>query len=169
MKFSKLIRLNLEHTRNIVRPLKDEVQVVASFLEINKLRFKESLDYSLIVQDKHILIHQVPKMVLQIHVENAIKHGLSRKKGKGMVLVSVKQEGSLLHLVVEDNGIGREKALLVNRPSTRQGLKMLNAIYERLNRQNREKIKQQYTALTDENGNPAGTRVEIWVPLNLKE
>jgi hypothetical protein len=169
MKFSKLIRLNLEHSQNIIRPLKDELQLVASFLEMNKLRFGEFLQYSVNIPDKQVLHYQVPRMVLQIHVENALKHGLNRKQGEGIVKVSVIQEDSFIRLLVEDNGIGREMASLSNRPSTKQGLKILNAIYERLNRENREKIRQQFTDLKDEKGNPAGTRVEIWLPLNLKE
>lgn len=168
-KFSKLVRLNFEYSQKITRPLKDELQVVSDFLEINKMRFKDKLDYSINLKDESLVHTKVPKMVLQIHVENALKHGLSRKKDTGKVIVLAKRESDYLYLKVEDNGIGRAKAKLLKRPSTRQGLKMLQALYDRLNQKNRLKITQRFTDLKDENQDPAGTRVEVWVPLNLKE
>ena len=72
-------------------------------------------------------------------------------------------------MTIEDNGIGRGKAAVENPDSTRQGLKMLQSIYDRLNQQNKVKISQHFTDLTDEAGNPSGTRVEIQIPVNLRE
>ncbi|MFW6275474.1 MAG: sensor histidine kinase [bacterium] len=168
IKFSKLIRLNFEYSQKITRPLKDELQVITDFLEINKMRFKDKLDYSINLKDESLVHTKVPKMILQIHVENALKHGLNKKPGKGEIRVMVKKENEFLYLTIEDNGIGRHKAKQLKRPSTRQGLKMLQALYDRLNKKNRLKITQKFTDLKDENGNAAGTRVEVWVPVNLK-
>lgn len=168
-KFSKLVRLNFEDAQKITRPLKDELQVVSDFLEINKMRFKERLDYAIDLKDEGLAYVKVPKMVLQIHVENALKHGLSRKKDTGKVIVLAKRESDYLYLKVEDNGIGRAKAKLLKRPSTRQGHKMLQSVFDRLNSMNKLKIKQRITDLTNENGDATGTRIEIWVPLVLKD
>ena len=70
---------------------------------------------------------------------------------------------------MEDNGVGRQKAAGLEIYSTKKGLKMLEALYTRLNQQNKYKIKQNFVDLTDENGVASGTRVEIRIPVNLKE
>ena len=169
VKFSKIVRINLENSNRITRTLGEELQVVRDFLELNKLRFKEKLDFDIRVSedvDNNLL---VPKMVLQIHIENALKHGLRTKKGKGFISLSVNRSANFLKLVVEDNGVGRQKAAGLEIYSTKKGLKMLEALYTRLNQQNKYKIKQNFVDLTDENGVASGTRVEIRIPVNLKE
>jgi hypothetical protein len=168
-KFSKLVRINFEYSQKVIRPLKDELQVVADFLEINKMRFQDKLNFSIHLEDESLIYTKVPKMALQIHVENALKHGLSKKNGHGFVSVYVKKDADYLYLMVEDDGIGRERAGLLKRPSTRQGHKMLQSVFERLNSMNKLKIKQQITDLKNDDGDAAGTRIEIWIPLNLKD
>lgn len=169
MKFSKLIRSNFDFSNNITRPLQEELQAVTNFLEINKMRFKEKLEYSFDIDKDIPQKMQVPKMMLQMHVENALKHGVAKLNKTGKITVKIIRKNNFAEFIIEDNGIGRKKAAGLKRPSTRQGLKMLQAIYERLNQKNKVKIRQRFNDLLDKEGNAAGTRVEINVPIGLKD
>lgn len=169
MKFTRMLRSNFDFSDFLTRPLSEELQTVSYYLEINKLRFKDKLNYEIKVAEDIKVSSLIPKMSLQIHVENSLKHGLSQLEKPGMIKIEIYKSGEYLCMSEEDNGIGRQKAASLNRPSTKQGIKMLLAIMDRLNQHNKLKITQTYIDLADENGNPAGTRVDIRVPLNLKE
>jgi len=169
MKFTRMLRSNFDFSDHLTRPLTEELQTVRDYLEINKLRFKEKLDFEVKVGEDVPVNTLLPKMALQIHVENSLKHGLSQLEKPGFIRIGVFKETDFLCLSVEDNGIGRQKSATLNRPSTKQGIKMLLALMDRLNMQNKLKITQFYIDLQDETGFPAGTRVDIRVPLNLKE
>ena len=169
MKFTRLVRANLENSEMLTRQLSDEIQVVTQYLDLNKLRFREKLRYEIEVGKEVDQTLFVPKMLVQIHVENALKHGLSPKKEDWMIKIGITGTGETINISVEDNGIGRQKAKELNRPSTGKGLKMLQAVYDRLNEKNRLKITQNIVDLFNDQGEPAGTRVEIEVPATLKE
>ena len=139
------------------------------YLELNKLRFKDKLDFHIDVAREVPLNVLIPKMMLQIHVENALKHGLSKLEKTGVVTISILMEKDDLLISVTDNGIGRQKAAQLNPGSTKQGIKMLKAIYDRLNQYNKSRISQEVIDLKDENQIPCGTRIEIRVPAGLKE
>jgi sensor histidine kinase YesM len=169
MKFTKMVRSNFDFSDRFSRPLSEEMQMVNHFLDINKLRFREKLDFRITIAEDVPMNMLIPKMMLQIHIENALKHGLAKLEKSGTILIYITREEEGIRVTIEDNGIGRRKAAQMNTDSTKQGLKMLQAMYERLSQQSKTKIIQVITDLMDEQGNPAGTRVEIFVPLNLKE
>jgi hypothetical protein len=169
MKFTKMVRSNFDFSDRFSRPLSEEMQMVNHFLDINKLRFREKLDFRIKIAEDVPMNMLIPKMMLQIHIENALKHGLSKLEKAGVILIHITREEEGIRVTIEDNGIGRRKAAQMNTDSTKQGLKMLQAVYERLSQQSKTKIMQVITDLMDEQGNPVGTRVEICVPLSLKE
>jgi hypothetical protein len=168
MKFTQMVRSNFDFSDRFTRPLNEELQMVRHFLDINKLRFKEKLDFQINLAEDVPMNMLIPKMMLQIHVENALKHGLAKSEKSGILRIDILREKDVIRVIIEDNGIGRQKSAQGNGESTRQGLKMLEAMYDRLNQQNKVNIVQFYTDLTDNDGNPAGTRVEMHIPLNLK-
>jgi hypothetical protein len=169
MKFTRMLRSNFDFSDHLTRPLAEELQTVTDYLEINKLRFKEKLNYEVNVADDVPVNTLIPKMILQIHVENSLKHGLSQQEKPGVIRIGISRNTDYLYIFIEDNGIGRKKAATINRPSTKQGIKMLQALMDRLNTQNRLSVTQVYNDKEDDTGNPSGTRVDIRVPLNLKE
>jgi len=169
IKFTKMIRSNFDFSERITRTLNEELQMVTHYLDINKLRFKEKLDSRITVAPDVPLNMLIPRMMLQIHVENALKHGLSKLEDIGILNVDIVREDQGICITIEDNGVGRLKAAVSNTDSTRQGLKMLQAIYDRLNQQNKIRIIQHFIDLADDAGLPAGTRVVIHIPVNLKE
>jgi hypothetical protein len=169
IRFTKLVRSNLENGERLTRTLEDELDIVNNWLELNRLRYGEKLAYAIVISEGVNEMTLVPKMFLQIHMENALKHGLAAKKGDWKVKVMVNQVADYLCASIEDNGIGRKKAEELKLFSSKKGHKMLQAIYDRLNETNRLKITQRIMDLTSEMDEPLGTRIEIDIPLNLKE
>lgn len=112
VKFSKLMRRILESNMSDVITLEFEVQLLKSYLEIEDLRFEENIKYSVTV-DPEISPStiQIPIMMIQPFVENAIWHGLLKKHGEKLLSVtfSVKENKYVL-CTIEDNGSGRKKS-----------------------------------------------------------
>lgn len=88
-------------------PLQEELSHVGYYIEIYKKRFPDKYELEIEAEDSAKKI-RVPKLILQPLVENAVKHGLRQKEGKGVIRISAKAEESLL-ICVEDNGVGVEQ------------------------------------------------------------
>jgi LytS/YehU family sensor histidine kinase len=86
-------------------PLREELAVLESYLEIQRTRFSDWLTVETAV-DPAALDAAVPALVLQPLVENAIRHGLAVRRGPGTVRISARVEGTSLHLEVRDDGVG---------------------------------------------------------------
>ena len=98
--------------------------------------------------------------------------GIANKTGVGHVTVTIsrqRRDGADGVLVgVSDDGVGRAEAAQAGGPSTKQGLKILGQQLDLYNRTNRHHIQQHVTDLTDNQGHPAGTCFETWVPIDFK-
>ena len=168
-KFSKLIRLMLENSENPIVSLEDELVMLESYIELESLRFKGKISYRISVDDAIDKERtQIPSMVLQPFIENAIWHGLMHKDGEGLINITIKEEDDVLRCMIEDNGVGREKALelqaktLLNHQSmglqiTEERLRLLNS------RELQDLIR--ITDLKDNVNRALGTRVDIRIPL----
>lgn len=165
-KFSKLIRKILTISREKEVSLQDEIDTLELYVSIENLRFKNSIHFSKKI-DKNINLEtiKIPPLILQPFIENAIWHGLSPKEGKKILRLSVhKEEGSFLQILIEDNGIGRKKALELQKQKMIQkkslGLKLTD---ERLTIfGNKNNIKHQITFTDLEDGHlETGTKVLI--------
>lgn len=116
-KFSKLMRLILENTRSKSVILTNEIDFLNLYLELEVVRcnnkFKPSIVISPDLETDEIL---VPSMIIQPFVENAIWHGLAHREGAdGVLIIRFCKNGGLLHCEIEDNGIGRKRALQIKR------------------------------------------------------
>jgi sensor histidine kinase YesM len=112
-KFSKLIRKILTISREKEVSLQDEIDTLELYISIENLRFKNAINFSKNI-DKNINLEtiKIPPLVLQPFIENAIWHGLSPKEGeKKLVLSILKTNKNCIEITIEDNGIGRKKAL----------------------------------------------------------
>ncbi|MBP7822039.1 MAG: histidine kinase [Saprospiraceae bacterium] len=111
--FAKLMRHFLEASKQKFITLEAELKMIEMYMEIEQLRYgKEKLYYEIDVE-KGIDTddYQVPSLLLQTFVENAINHGIKYKIGRGTVAISVKtNELNQLEITIKDDGIGREKA-----------------------------------------------------------
>ncbi|GEM_PF-854501 len=104
LNLSKLLRTNLNMKGDIIL-LSEEINLVRSYLAIQRHRFKERLQYRIDIQEE-LLDCSIPKLIIQPLVENAIKHGIEKKWGGGTVAITVIFSGERLHIEIEDNGVG---------------------------------------------------------------
>ncbi len=107
-RFGRLIRLTLEYAQEMYIPLHTELDRINLYLELEKLRCGELLNYRVVVDNPllnpHILI---PNMILQPYVENAIWHGIMPKKTPGNLHIEIKkQNGNDMLIRIEDDGVG---------------------------------------------------------------
>lgn len=173
-KFAKLVRQSLDYSELEIIPLEQEIAFLEDYLHINeKLRFEDRLKYEIKVDDEiEEDILGVPTMIVQPYVENAIEHGLrTRKKGLIKVHFSMYDDDTIL-CVVEDNGIGREKAhqMQMQDPKFQNHRSMGTSITEkRLQILHNSKDKGVFVKTIDlkdaKTGEPKGTRVEIKIPI----
>lgn len=107
---SNLLRKSIEMTTDLIT-LEKEIEIVKEFLEIQKFRFKDKIDYKIEVQDD-LLLSKVLPFIIQPLVENSIRHGIEPMIGKGMVEVKVFERNGTVEITVTDNGIGMPKEKL---------------------------------------------------------
>lgn len=166
-KFSKLLRMILNYSRQDMITVYDEIQSLKLYLEFERLRFDQDFDFDLQIDGQEVLDCQIPPMIIQPFIENAIWHGLMpRTEEGGKIRVSFQKQLSGLYVMVQDNGIGREKAKENNRKrSLKEGSVGLQITKDRLRsltlrtkRQNEFEIED----LIDENGRAIGTLVTLY-------
>ena len=165
LKISGLLRSVLTDSSVLLKPIKDEVEFVKRFLDLQKLRYGNRFDYSIKVAEDVDLNTLVPKMILHSIVDNAVKHGIENKKDKGMIEIEVNKVKNGHEFVVRDNGIGRKAASELNTDGAGLGLKNIISGMEMINRANSEKATLTFTDLYD-NGKPSGTEVHGFLPSN---
>lgn len=100
---SDLFRYSINYSNNNYTTVKDEVEMASVYLQIEKIRFEDQLNYSLKVEEdlNHYL---VPRFVLQPLVENAVKHGLKATGQMTEIKLEAKKNGTGLVITIEDNG-----------------------------------------------------------------
>lgn len=94
--------------------IEDEIRYIYHYFNIMQIRFGDGLK---IIKnyDRAIYNVNIPKLLIQPLIENALHHGLERKSGKNkVVLVSIRREGKFVHVIVADNGIGMDEEQLEN-------------------------------------------------------
>lgn len=168
MHYAHMHRSLVLSSDQIVRSLRDELDFTANYLALEKYRFKDRFNYEISVKPDVNREIQIPKMLLQIHVENAVKHGLTAKQSGGMVTVRCVKENSNLLIEVEDNGVGRQFAKANSEQSTGKGQKVMDEYIMLYNKYNKEKITCEIMDLFDTENNPAGTLVKIQIT-NVEE
>ncbi len=170
LKFSKLMRLVLENSQHSEVPLKDDIQALELYMQLESIRLPHPFTYQFHI-DKSIDEENdtIPPLILQPFVENAIWHGLQYKSQPGHINVYIRKKDNTLYATVEDNGVGRDmtkkpqQPLLMKKESlgmklTEERLKILNEL---------KKIKAQFEIidLFTRDNRPAGTKVELSLPL----
>ncbi|MDU2240784.1 MAG: sensor histidine kinase [Paenibacillus sp.] len=100
----KMMRKNLEVGREST-PLKEELEMVSSYLEIQKFRYEDRLSYTLSIDPAASFI-RVPPLIIQPLVENAVVHGVEDKEEGVHVEVRIERADELVRVTVRDNGMG---------------------------------------------------------------
>ncbi len=105
VRLGELLRLSLRSEETPLVPLEEELVILDKYLEIEKVRFRDRLEIALDV-DPAVNAARVPTFLLQPLAENAIKHGLLRRGGRGRICISAHADGGSLLLALRDNGPG---------------------------------------------------------------
>lgn len=165
--FAELIRNTLNYSNQDFISIEKELEFINVYLQLEKLRFIDTFSYSIHFDEKENV--DVPSLLIQPFIENALIHGLMHKSGKKELKINFSFNKNLLQCVIIDNGIGRKRAKEI---SKRQGGNhesfALGAIEKRL-----KIFKKRYTnsigfVIEDlyENNNAIGTKVTVTMPYN---
>jgi PAS domain S-box-containing protein len=168
--FSKIIRSTLDFNTKHLISLAEELEYLDCYFDIENMRFDNLFTKNIVIDPAIDLLRtSVPPMMIQPLVENAIKHGLIHREKPGILTLEVKKmnEHDLL-FIVEDNGIGRERAAEIEgeKPYESKATKIIRERIRLLNETHpNSRFEINYIDLLEENGQPAGTRVEVRMAL----
>ena len=166
--FSKLIRTLLNNADKKEISLFDEIETCKLYLQLEAMRFDTKFSYAVNVDDNIDLKSvQVPALIIQPFIENAIWHGIVPKGEGGHVELSVLQKGNAVEISIDDNGIGRE-ASRQNKPVSglthnSKGVNLTQSRLELDNLLRQRKAKLEMIDKKDENGVATGTKIIITI------
>ncbi|WP_293300192.1 histidine kinase [Pedobacter sp. UBA4863] len=170
-KFSKLTRLVLEMSEKENVSLNEELDAIKMYLDLEKMRFGEKIDYAIVLKNiSSVEAIELPPMLIQPLLENAIKHGLLHLDRPGKLVISLLKNNNQLEVRIEDDGIGRERAakLKANREKTHDSfaLKANQARLEILNKNRKDSLFTLEMIDKVENGIAKGTIAKLTIPLD---
>ncbi|MEP4534237.1 MAG: histidine kinase [Cyclobacteriaceae bacterium] len=164
-KFSKLMREILESSRQEFIPLESEVELITNYLDIHKMRLNDAFNYSIEIDDQiDPETDTIPPMFVQPFVENAIEHGMADKKEGGLIEIKFQKSENHISIKILDNGKG-----LISTESKNHKSLASTIIRERMalfNKTLKNKIQLVLDNIQHENGEIAGTKVELKVPFS---
>ena len=170
-KFSKLIRKILDAPKVKKVSLADEIASMKLYMSLENIRFSNQIDFDVQVANNVDLYSiKIPSLVLQPFIENAIWYGLSSKKNNKKIRMSIsRKEKNSLIISIEDNGIGREKAIKINAKKSinreHNGLHLSKERLQNFYKGFKNKYLLVYTDLIDNKGKVIGTKVSLQLPL----
>jgi sensor histidine kinase YesM len=170
-KFSRLIRMVLENSRSEKVTLENELETLELYIQMEAMRFKDKVKYQInIDQNIDQQFIEIPPLLIQPFVENAIWHGLMHKTEGGLVKIDVSQpKDQMLLIEISDNGIGREKALAYKSKSVMKnkslGMKVTSERIELINQIYKTNTNVEIIDLKDKNGEALGTKVILNIPI----
>ncbi|MEM7101980.1 MAG: histidine kinase [Bacteroidota bacterium] len=168
-KFSRLIRMILEHSKKKLVSLDSELQLLELYIKMEMIRFENKFDFevemSSTVKAAKVMI---PPMIMQPYIENAILHGINPKDSRGKIMLSIKKQAPYLAIEIEDDGIGRiqSKALKDQSVLKKKSLGM-NITKARLDLADTASHKADIKIVDkyNEQGDASGTKVIIRLPV----
>jgi hypothetical protein len=165
-RFSRLMRSILNNSEQDLIPLSKEIEILELYLQMEHMRFPNKFEYTLHIDpqiDREAF--QIPPMLIQPYIENAVWHGLRYLEEGGKLLVSMAMEGKNLKILIEDNGIGRSKSQELKTKNQKanesKGIKNTTGRLKILSGMYKQEIKHE---INDVLPDGSGTRVEILLP-----
>ena len=165
-KFSKLIRMILDHSQSDMIPLAKEIEALNLYVMMEKNRFDQAFDFY-ISKDSHIDMNDIdiPPLILQPYIENAIWHGLMHQTKMGIIQITISQQDDRLFFTINDNGVGRKKAEELkskkNVKTNSYGMKITQKRIKNNHMSNDVIVSD----IVDESGNILGTKVIISIKI----
>ena len=170
-KFSKLIRKILSTSMEKEISLDEELETMELYVNIENIRFKETIEFSINVDDAlNLSTIKVPSLILQPFLENAIWHGLAMKKENRCLTVNLEKEGAaFVNISIVDNGIGRERAAEIKAKKihkrTSVGIRLTKERLALFSTQFNNDYELEIVDLKDDKNKALGTMVNLKIPL----
>ena len=169
--FAKLMRHVIENSKEEYISLEQEIETMKYYLQMQKLRFEYHFSYTFEIdkslETEYVLI---PPMLTQPFIENALEHAFSKNKNENNLYIRYTRQNGFLKVEVEDNGIGRKKALSTKKSKHKSfALSLTKSRLENLNRKKKNKINFEIIDLVSDTGNPSGTKVKFNIPLKYSD
>jgi ligand-binding sensor domain-containing protein len=163
VKISQLMRLLLETSRNEFVSVRKEVDFIQAYIEIENIRFNNKYTWDVQIAEGFNTEIEIPSMLVQPFVENAINHGLrNRTDDKGDLLITIRKVSNFIVISVIDNGIGRKRAAEFkdkNPDHTSRGIEITMERISVLN--DKYNLKSKAEIIDGENGTTAIISLEI--------
>jgi len=164
-KLAKLMRKYLDSSKEKYIKIEDELNIVRLYLQLEELRFGEKISYHIENSlPSRFLSLRIPATIIQPFVENALKHGLFHKGNRGNLYVRLYNEANDIHIEIEDDGVGRERVLEIQKASHREhkstGMKSIEDKLEVLRKLDKIDISCRIEDLYKDTI-PSGTKVKI--------
>ncbi len=168
-KFSMLMRMFLESSKNKFISLEEEIQLLRLYVDLETLRFSDKISSSFEIEEDLELDIEIPSLLIQPFVENAINHGLASKKEGGHLKIIFTEKDNQIICHIEDDGIGRQRAQeLKNRTKEKHRSRGFELVSDRINTINdveNSEIKVEIVDLQNNENLPIGTLVKIIIPI----
>lgn len=168
-KFSKLMRLTLEYSKESLIPIDKEIESLQNYLELEQLRFNNKFTFSIFKSDAIEDDMAIPPLLLQPFVENAIIHGVIPKKEMGSIAVRFALQNDSLLCTVEDNGIGFNESKAQKQHSVvahkSMALDITKKRLEMIESTTKQKTEFSIEEVKNTNGEATGTKVTLHLPV----
>jgi len=160
---TKLMRTALTDIDGFGHELSEEISFIKSYLALEKFRFNEKFNYTVKVMPYVNDMAKVPAFLIFCFVENALKKGVLSKADGGNVVVNIDEDPTDKTIIarVSDDGLYRN---LADKANQTHNTNVANALIDKLNAQNEQKISVNYSANGNTNGEPQGCVVELKIP-----
>ncbi|RAW02957.1 tetratricopeptide repeat-containing sensor histidine kinase [Pseudochryseolinea flava] len=168
--FSQLMRLVLENSQEDFIPLHKEQEILSLYLKLEHYRFRDKFEYTIDIDENiNADVIEVPPMLIQPYIENAVWHGLRYKDTIGHLHLKIREANNYLLVEIQDNGIGRVKSAALKTANQKkhnstgiknieERLKILNTVY-----------KANYRVTIEDLAEGTGTHVRIFLPINQRK
>ncbi len=168
--FSRLIRFVLHNASSDRISLKEELEFIENYLNLQAIRFDNTFSFIVKVDDDVDCENTfIPPMIVQPIVENAVEHGIKHSDKKGFIRVEFKLKNKIIEVVVTDNGVGRKRAAEIQKRKNANHRSVSTQITKeritRLNKKGKKGVSVEIIDLRDDNSQPAGTKVILRVPV----
>lgn len=169
-KFAKLIRIILNNSDKPMVTINEDIEAITLYMELEQMRFENKFDYSIHI-DSEIDgdYDEIPPMLIQPYLENAILHGINPKEGHGDIAINIVLEQQHIKISVIDDGIGRKKSetlqnIRAKNKHTSLGMKITRDRVRLLNNMYQSHLSVNIIDLYNQQHEATGTQVDIYIP-----
>ncbi|NUM51636.1 MAG: histidine kinase [Flavobacteriales bacterium] len=168
-KFAKLMRSIMENSKKSRVNLKEELEALELYMQLEQLRLEYKFDYEIILDKNIDPIHdEIPPLLIQPYVENAIWHGITHKEGKGKITIHIVNRNHTLQCTINDNGVGRVASEKINRQKNKHksyGMSITKERLEILNAMQKSQLSVEMADILNDEKQVIGTSVKIFIPI----